>query len=76
MRESPALKIIKLLEDRAPTVYHDPFVDDAARARPASRAARRRRSTAPTCALIVTAHPERRPRRVVEHAPLASTCAG
>ena len=49
MRESPALRIMRLLAERgAELAYHDPHVPDAARARPATPRSSTRRSPAAT----------------------------
>ena len=49
MRESPALKIMRLLEERgAQLVYHDDYVPELPEFGLRSRVARQRRWTAPT----------------------------
>jgi UDP-N-acetyl-D-glucosamine dehydrogenase len=70
MRESPSLKILRLLADRgARLVYHDPYVDElpdfGLRGESLDAAL-----DGADCAVIVTAHPELDTRAVVERTPL------
>jgi UDP-N-acetyl-D-glucosamine dehydrogenase len=70
LRESPALKIMRLLRERgAELVYNDPYVPELADFGLASESLEQ---TLESCdaAVIVTAHPELDARRVVETAPL------
>jgi UDP-N-acetyl-D-glucosamine dehydrogenase len=70
IRESPALKIMRLLAERgAQLVYHDDYVpelpDLGMRSEPLDVVL-----DGSDCAVIVTAHPELDPQRVVDAAPL------
>ena len=70
MRESPALKIIKLLQERGgEVVYHDPYVDEVPEFGLRSDAFDAVLDGA-DCAVIVTAHPELDAQAVVDKSPL------
>jgi len=70
MRESPALKIINLLQERGgEVVYHDPFVDEVAEFGLRSESFDTVLDGA-DCAVIVTAHPDLDTQAVVDRAPL------
>jgi UDP-N-acetyl-D-glucosamine dehydrogenase len=70
IRESPALKIIKLLAERgADLVYHDDFVPELAEFGMRSESLESALDGA-DCAVIVTAHPGVDVQQVVDSAPL------
>src|SRR4051812_30241383 len=70
MRESPALKIIKLLQERGgDVVYHDPYVPEVPEFGLRSESFDAVLDGA-DCAVIVTAHPELDTQAVVDRAPL------
>jgi len=70
MRESPALKIIKLLQERGgDVVYHDPYVAEVPEFGLRSESFDSALDGA-DCAVIVTAHPELDTQAVVDRAPL------
>jgi UDP-N-acetyl-D-glucosamine dehydrogenase len=70
MRESPALKIIKLLQERGgDIVYHDPYVAEVPEFGLRSESFDAALEGA-DCAVIVTAHPELDTQAVVDRAPL------
>jgi UDP-N-acetyl-D-glucosamine dehydrogenase len=70
MRESPALKIIKLLQERGgDLVYHDPYVAEVPEFGLRSESFDTALEGA-DCAVIVTAHPELDTQAVVDRAPL------
>ena len=57
MRESPALKLIELLQNAgADVAYHDPHVPDASPSTASSSVACRSSPAAYDCVVIVTAH--------------------
>ena len=69
LRESPALKIMRLLSEQgADVVYHDEFVPELPELGLRVGAARRPEDV--DCAVIVTAHPGLDVERVVREAPL------
>jgi UDP-N-acetyl-D-glucosamine dehydrogenase len=70
MRESPALKIIKLLQERGgEVVYHDPYVPEVPEFGLRSESFESALDGA-DCAVIVTAHPELDTQAVVDNSPL------
>ncbi|MFL5884011.1 MAG: nucleotide sugar dehydrogenase [Thermoleophilaceae bacterium] len=70
MRESPALKIIKLLQERGGEIaYHDDYVSDLANLGLASEPLEQALEGS-DCAVIVTAHPDIDWQAVVDRAPL------
>jgi UDP-N-acetyl-D-glucosamine dehydrogenase len=70
IRESPSLKIIRLLQERgAQIVYHDPYVDELSDFGLRSESLEAVLDGA-DAAVIVTAHPDLDTQRVVESAPL------
>ena len=71
LRESPALKIMKLLAGAGRRArYHDPYVPELAEFGLSVGAARRMRSRSCDVAVIVTAHPDLDLDIVAERAPL------
>jgi UDP-N-acetyl-D-glucosamine dehydrogenase len=70
MRESPALKIIKLLQERGGEIaYHDDYVSDLSNLGLASEPLEQALEGS-DCAVIVTAHPDIDWQAVVDRAPL------
>src|SRR3712207_6834224 len=70
LRESPALKIMRILRDRgAELTYSDPYVPELPDFGLASEEVQAAVEGA-DCAVIVTAHPELDVRQVLEAAPL------